>query len=147
MWVIDPFGKMKDNLKLTMIWLFVSPKNGKVTYEELKVGLRKVGSQLAEPEIKMLMEVVGFLNIIPFIMYLLNIISLLWFSLHLLDNQMEPFETIFCSMISWNSMQFYDEHEYMMSWCCTLQEWIKIECNRELDEIEWYVLSCYYMDI
>jgi len=27
LWVIDPFGKMKDNLKLTMIWLFVSPKN------------------------------------------------------------------------------------------------------------------------
>lgn len=39
--------------------------DGKVTYEELKAGLRKVGSQLAEPEIKMLMEVVnscGYLN-------------------------------------------------------------------------------------
>ncbi|CAN1266024.1 Calcium-dependent protein kinase 10 [Linum perenne] len=30
---------------------------GKVSYEELRAGLRKVGSQLAEPEIKMLMEV------------------------------------------------------------------------------------------
>ena len=60
-----------------MFTLMDTDKDGKVTYEELKVGLRKVGSQLAEPEIKMLMEVVGFLNIIPFIMYLLNIISLL----------------------------------------------------------------------
>jgi len=60
-----------------MFTLMDTNKDGKVTYEELKVGLRKVGSQLAEPEIKMLMEVVGFLNIIPFIMYLLNIISLL----------------------------------------------------------------------
>jgi len=33
--------------------------DGKVTYEELRTGLRKVGSQLAEPEIKMLMEVVN----------------------------------------------------------------------------------------
>ncbi|XP_059641288.1 calcium-dependent protein kinase 10-like [Cornus florida] len=31
--------------------------DGKVTYEELKTGLRKVGSQLAEPEIKLLMDV------------------------------------------------------------------------------------------
>ncbi|CAI0399213.1 unnamed protein product [Linum tenue] len=31
--------------------------DGKVSYEELRAGLRKVGSQLAEPEIKMLMEV------------------------------------------------------------------------------------------
>ena len=60
-----------------MFTLMDTNKDGKVTHEELKVGLRKVGSQLAEPEIKMLMEVVGFLNIIPFIMYLLNIISLL----------------------------------------------------------------------
>lgn len=33
--------------------------DGKVTYEELKAGLRKVGSQLAEPEIKLLMDVVN----------------------------------------------------------------------------------------
>ncbi|XP_019154468.1 PREDICTED: calcium-dependent protein kinase 10-like isoform X1 [Ipomoea nil] len=31
--------------------------DGKVTYEELKAGLRKVGSKLAEPEIKLLMDV------------------------------------------------------------------------------------------
>lgn len=37
--------------------------DGKVTYEELKAGLRKVGSQLAEPEIKLLMDVV---NVIVF---------------------------------------------------------------------------------
>ena len=36
-------------------------------FEELKAGLRKVGSQLAEPEIKMLMEVVNFYNCISFI--------------------------------------------------------------------------------
>ncbi|XP_028231432.1 calcium-dependent protein kinase 10-like isoform X2 [Glycine soja] len=40
-----------------MFTLMDTNKDGKVTYEELKVGLRKVGSQLAEPEIKMLMEV------------------------------------------------------------------------------------------
>jgi Ca2+-binding EF-hand superfamily protein len=34
-------------------------KDGRVTYEELKTGLQKVGSQLAEPEVKMLMEVVS----------------------------------------------------------------------------------------
>ncbi|XP_040990790.1 calcium-dependent protein kinase 10-like [Juglans microcarpa x Juglans regia] len=31
-------------------------RDGKVTYEELRAGLREVGSRLAEPEIKMLME-------------------------------------------------------------------------------------------
>lgn len=36
--------------------------DGKITYEELKAGLRKVGSQLAELEIKMLMEVVSLLR-------------------------------------------------------------------------------------
>ncbi|KAM1340294.1 hypothetical protein ACFX2H_038709 [Malus domestica] len=40
-----------------MFTLMDTDKNGKITYEELKLGLRKVGSQLAEPEIKMLMEV------------------------------------------------------------------------------------------
>ena len=32
--------------------------DGKVTFDELKAGLRKVGSQLANPEIKLLMDVV-----------------------------------------------------------------------------------------
>ncbi|XP_059443764.1 calcium-dependent protein kinase 10-like isoform X1 [Corylus avellana] len=40
-----------------MFALMDTDKDGKVTYEELRAGLRKVGSQLAEPEIKMLMEV------------------------------------------------------------------------------------------
>ncbi|KAE9601468.1 hypothetical protein Lal_00023879 [Lupinus albus] len=40
-----------------MFTLMDTDKDGKVTYEELKAGLRKVGSQLAEPEMKMLMEV------------------------------------------------------------------------------------------
>ena len=52
-----------------MFTLMDTNKDGKVTYEELKVGLRKVGSQLAEPEIKMLMEVVNFYNFISFIIY------------------------------------------------------------------------------
>lgn len=43
-----------------MFTLMDTDKDGKVSYEELKAGLRKVGSQLAEPEMKMLMEVVGF---------------------------------------------------------------------------------------
>ncbi|KAH7550368.1 hypothetical protein JRO89_XS13G0179300 [Xanthoceras sorbifolium] len=40
-----------------MFTLMDTDNDGKVTYEELKAGLRKVGSQLAEPEMKMLMEV------------------------------------------------------------------------------------------
>ncbi|CAK9184757.1 unnamed protein product [Ilex paraguariensis] len=40
-----------------MFSLMDSDSDGKVTYEELKAGLRKVGSQLAEPEIKLLMDV------------------------------------------------------------------------------------------
>nr|AJP60195.1 calcium-dependent protein kinase [Hevea brasiliensis] len=40
-----------------MFTLMDTDNDGKVTFEELRAGLRKVGSQLAEPEIKMLMEV------------------------------------------------------------------------------------------
>ncbi|XP_030521370.1 calcium-dependent protein kinase 10-like [Rhodamnia argentea] len=40
-----------------MFTLMDTDSDGKVTYTELKTGLQKVGSQLAEPEIKMLMEV------------------------------------------------------------------------------------------
>ncbi|CAN1266022.1 Calcium-dependent protein kinase 30, partial [Linum perenne] len=40
-----------------MFTLMDTDGDGKVSYEELRAGLRKVGSQLAEPEIKMLMEV------------------------------------------------------------------------------------------
>lgn len=42
-----------------MFTLMDTDNDGKVTYEELKTGLRKVGSQLAEPEIKLLMDVVN----------------------------------------------------------------------------------------
>ena len=45
-----------------MFTLMDTDTDGKVTYEELKAGLRKVGSQLAEPEMKMLMEVVIFFH-------------------------------------------------------------------------------------
>ncbi|KAL0335664.1 UNVERIFIED_CONTAM: Calcium-dependent protein kinase, partial [Sesamum radiatum] len=41
-----------------MFSLMDTDDDGKVTFEELKAGLRKVGSQLAEPEIKLLMDVV-----------------------------------------------------------------------------------------
>ncbi|KAL1822183.1 hypothetical protein ACET3Z_008961 [Daucus carota] len=40
-----------------MFALIDTDSDGKVTYEELKAGLRKVGLQLAEPEIKLLMAV------------------------------------------------------------------------------------------
>ncbi|KAI3941235.1 hypothetical protein MKX01_029809 [Papaver californicum] len=40
-----------------MFRLMDTDNSGKITYEELKTGLQKVGSQLAEPEMKMLMEV------------------------------------------------------------------------------------------
>ncbi|XP_052174782.1 calcium-dependent protein kinase 30-like isoform X2 [Diospyros lotus] len=39
-----------------MFMLMDTDNNGKVTYEELRAGLRKVGSQLAEPEMKLLMD-------------------------------------------------------------------------------------------
>lgn len=45
-----------------MFKLMDTDNDGKITYEELKAGLRKVGSQLAEQEIKMLMEVVSLVS-------------------------------------------------------------------------------------
>ncbi|KAJ8464656.1 hypothetical protein OPV22_027208 [Ensete ventricosum] len=39
-----------------MFKLMDTDNNGKVSFEELKTGLQKVGSQLAEPEMKLLME-------------------------------------------------------------------------------------------
>lgn len=47
-----------------MFTLMDTDKDGRITYEELKAGLRKVGSQLAEPEIKLLMDVVGFCKVL-----------------------------------------------------------------------------------
>ncbi|CAA0826633.1 Calcium-dependent protein kinase 10 [Striga hermonthica] len=40
-----------------MFALMDTDEDGKVSYEELRAGLKKVGSQLAEPEIKLLMDV------------------------------------------------------------------------------------------
>ncbi|GER27121.1 calcium-dependent protein kinase [Striga asiatica] len=40
-----------------MFTLMDTDEDGKVSYEELRAGLKKVGSQLAEPEIKLLMDV------------------------------------------------------------------------------------------
>lgn len=48
-----------------MFTLMDTDNDGKVTYDELTAGLRKVGSQLAEPEIKLLMEVVKPLLLKP----------------------------------------------------------------------------------
>lgn len=62
-----------------MFSLMDTDKDGKVTYEELRAGLRKVGSQLAEPEIKMLMEVVCFypsLSSDKKLLYLLSILCM-----------------------------------------------------------------------
>jgi len=47
-----------------MFTLMDTDRDGRVTYEELRAGLKKVGSQLAEPEIKLLMEVVSSLTLI-----------------------------------------------------------------------------------
>lgn len=44
-----------------MFTLMDSDGDGKVTFDELRAGLKKVGSQLAEPEIKLLMDVVYIL--------------------------------------------------------------------------------------
>lgn len=41
-----------------MFALMDTDNDGKVSFDELKTGLRKVGSQLAEPEMKLLMDVV-----------------------------------------------------------------------------------------
>lgn len=43
-----------------MFALMDTDDDGKVTFEELKTGLRKVGSQLADPEIRLLMDVVSY---------------------------------------------------------------------------------------
>lgn len=43
-----------------MFKLMDTDNNGKVSFEELKTGLQKVGSQLAESEMKLLMEAVSF---------------------------------------------------------------------------------------
>ena len=48
-----------------MFSLMDEDNDGRITYLELKAGLQKVGSQLGEPEIKMLMEVVTFLITTP----------------------------------------------------------------------------------
>lgn len=45
-----------------MFTLMDDDNDGKISYLELRAGLRKVGSQLGEPEIKLLMEVVIFLT-------------------------------------------------------------------------------------
>lgn len=42
-----------------MFALMDSDGDGKISYDELKTGLRKVGSQLAEAEMKLLMDVVN----------------------------------------------------------------------------------------
>ncbi|XP_054807966.1 calcium-dependent protein kinase 10-like [Prosopis cineraria] len=58
LWVIAEYLSIEEvEIIKDMFTLMDSDGDGKVTYEELKAGLRKVGSQLAEPEIKMLMEV------------------------------------------------------------------------------------------
>lgn len=36
--------------------------NGKITLEELKIGLHKVGQQIPDPDVKILMEAVSILS-------------------------------------------------------------------------------------
>ncbi|EOA40084.1 hypothetical protein CARUB_v10008777mg [Capsella rubella] len=61
-----------------MFSLMDDDKDGKITYQELKAGLQKVGSQLGEPEIKMLMEVAdvdgnGFLDYGEFVAVIIHL--------------------------------------------------------------------------
>jgi calcium-dependent protein kinase len=37
-------------------------KNGKLTYDEFKAGLRKLGNQMPDPDIRILMDAVKFLT-------------------------------------------------------------------------------------
>ncbi|VVA91821.1 unnamed protein product [Arabis nemorensis] len=61
-----------------MFSLMDDDNDGKITYPELKAGLQKVGSQLGEPEIKMLMEVAdvdgnGFLDYGEFVAVIIHL--------------------------------------------------------------------------
>ncbi|CAA7013655.1 unnamed protein product [Microthlaspi erraticum] len=61
-----------------MFTLMDDDNDGKITYLELKAGLQKVGSQLGEPEIKMLMEVAdvdgnGFLDYGEFVAVIIHL--------------------------------------------------------------------------
>ncbi|CAH2036917.1 unnamed protein product [Thlaspi arvense] len=61
-----------------MFSLMDDDNDGKITYQELKAGLQKVGSQLNEPEIKMLMEVAdvdgnGFLDYGEFVAVIIHL--------------------------------------------------------------------------
>jgi len=68
-----------------MFSLMDTDNDGKISFEELKAGLKKVGSQLAEPEMKMLMEVVSF--------YVLNFILKFCFMVSSLPLNMLPLFT------------------------------------------------------
>ncbi|XP_010539953.1 PREDICTED: calcium-dependent protein kinase 10 [Tarenaya hassleriana] len=61
-----------------MFTLMDNDNDGRITYTELRAGLRKVGSQLGEPEIKMLMEVAdvngnGFLDYGEFVAVIIHL--------------------------------------------------------------------------
>ncbi|KAF8114340.1 hypothetical protein N665_0039s0102 [Sinapis alba] len=61
-----------------MFSLMDEDSDGRITYPELKAGLQKVGSQLGEPEIKMLMEVAdvdgnGFLDYGEFVAVIIHL--------------------------------------------------------------------------
>ena len=47
-----------------MFHLMDTDKDARITYEELKAGLQKVGSQLGEPEIKLIMESVRLFSLL-----------------------------------------------------------------------------------
>lgn len=58
-----------------MFALMDTDNDGKVTYEELKAGLKRVGSQLAEPEIKLLMDVVHIVSPFFNVLYYLLLVQ------------------------------------------------------------------------
>ncbi|XP_075479018.1 calcium-dependent protein kinase 10-like isoform X4 [Primulina tabacum] len=55
--IVEHLSVEEVEVMMDMFALMDTDNDGRVTYEELKAGLRKVGSQLAEPEIKLLMDV------------------------------------------------------------------------------------------
>ncbi|XP_075479015.1 calcium-dependent protein kinase 10-like isoform X3 [Primulina tabacum] len=65
--IVEHLSVEEVEVMMDMFALMDTDNDGRVTYEELKAGLRKVGSQLAEPEIKLLMDVDGQINYVEFV--------------------------------------------------------------------------------
>lgn len=92
-----------------------SDDDGKVTFEELKAGLQKVGSQLTEIEMKMLMEAVS--SLFTSILFLIglsevcrNLIQLIFFRLMLMEMAYWITESLLLSPFTckrWKTMSIF----------------------------------------